>query len=213
MTDPDIPGTLTPSEDPQESTKWGKLVGLIPCLQNVELINDRFKVGRSTTCDVVIGNSIGQGIIGSISKEHFLIIKESSKVYLVDTSKNGTYKNGERIKKNEKTPLKDGDKIAIGSHSHHDLYETTVSVGRSSDCDISLSNAKIDPKIKAIFSKQQFVINKDCEKGVTFIKDLSTYGTYLNGVCIGKNKQNVLQRDDVIAIGKPDRNGEPKIFL
>ncbi|CAH1964952.1 unnamed protein product [Acanthoscelides obtectus] len=87
-----------------------------------------------------------------------------------------------------------------------DLYETTVSVGRSSDCDISLSNAKIDPKIKAIFSKQQFVINKDCEKGVTFIKDLSTYGTYLNGVCIGKNKQNVLQRDDVIAIGKPDRN-------
>nr|CAI5870276.1 unnamed protein product [Callosobruchus analis] len=255
MTDLDIPGTLTPSEELQEPAKWGKLVALMSCLENVELLNDRFKVGRSNTCDVVIGHSIGETIIGSISKEHFLIIKEDNKVYLVDTSKNGTYKNGERIKKNEKTPLKNGDKIAIGSYSHNvfvfreasdddlpptaspnddcivqpmtivtpwgrliacllgldsvDLYQSTVSVGRSADCDFSVNDAKLDPKVKAIFSKKQFVIYRDCEKGVAFIKDLSTYGTYLNGVRIGKNNQNVLQRDDVIAVGKQDR----KVFI
>ncbi|VEN45084.1 unnamed protein product [Callosobruchus maculatus] len=89
------------------------------------------------------------------------------------------------------------------------LYQTTVTVGRSADCDFSINNGKMDSKVKAIFSKQQFVIYRDCEKGVTFIKDLSTYGTYLNGVCIGKNNQNVLQRDDVIAVGKQDR----KVFI
>ncbi|KAJ8959052.1 hypothetical protein NQ318_022307 [Aromia moschata] len=83
-----------------------------------------------------------------------------------------------------------------------DLCHPTFKVGRSSCCDAIIDQMDIDPKIKNMFSKEQFIIVKDADNPLTYIVDISSTGTYLNGQLIGKNCKNILQCDDRISVGK-----------
>lgn len=98
--------------------RWFKLQNQLIFLFFSAIIKDILKVGRSQICDVILTESnIGGNInINNVSKEHFTIFKKpgSSFAYLVDSSKNGTFINGIRTKKNELTILKNKDKVSIG---------------------------------------------------------------------------------------------------
>lgn len=76
------------------------------------------KVGRSTSCDIAIKseNIPATFVINSISKEHFVLMKdfENTLVYLTNVSKNGTWVDGAKLHKGDKTELKDGSKIGFG---------------------------------------------------------------------------------------------------
>nr|XP_023027860.1 ovarian-specific serine/threonine-protein kinase Lok-like [Leptinotarsa decemlineata] len=90
-----------------------------------------------------------------------------------------------------------------------DLHNNEFKVGRSQRCDVVIERMNINQNIKNIFSKEHFVIYKDPDNALAFIRDLSKSGTYLNGHLIGKNNTNVLQNDDVIAVGLNKR----KVFV
>ncbi|HEU5439552.1 MAG TPA: FHA domain-containing protein [Ktedonobacterales bacterium] len=75
-----------------------------------EVLGERdIAVGRSPSCDIVLdGDELA-------SRRHALIQHKAGAYVVVDLgSSNGTYINGYEI--HEATPLRDGDRIAIGSH-------------------------------------------------------------------------------------------------
>lgn len=75
-----------------------------------EVLGERdIAVGRSPSCDIVLeGDELA-------SRRHALIQHKAGAYVIVDLgSSNGTYLNGYEV--HEATPLRDGDRIAIGSH-------------------------------------------------------------------------------------------------
>ncbi len=67
-------------------------------------------LGRASTCDVIIRDA-------SISKTHAVIEPSPGKWRLRDNrSRNGTWRNGERLKENERVELASGDVIVLGSY-------------------------------------------------------------------------------------------------
>ncbi|KAG5899045.1 hypothetical protein JTB14_000069 [Gonioctena quinquepunctata] len=233
--------------NPEESI-WGRLVPCIQTLNSVVINKEPFKIGRSARCDFVIEEqNVDENFIGSISKVHFMITRDphTSVMYLTDLSKNGTYICGSRLKKCEKTALRNGDEIAIGQKNFnvftfqtfedlpdtktgsptlatnmqidvlpwgrliscmmylnsYDILKNEFKLGRSQRCDVVVERLEINQNIKNIFSKEHFVIYKDPDNPVAFIKDLSKTGTHLNNQLIGKNNTVILQNDDMISIG------------
>ena len=86
----------------------GSRLGQIHPLEKPEII-----VGRAPDCDLVVEDT-------AISRKHFKVILKADKLKIEDLgSTNGTYVNGERVKKAE---LVDGDKIQI---SQNTLLEVT----------------------------------------------------------------------------------------
>lgn len=74
-------------------------------------------------------------------------------------------------------------------------------IGRTTECDLNLETFDLDPKFINMISREHFTIFKDSEYPVTYIKDHSRFGTYLNDILIGKDNVHVLQTDDVISVG------------
>lgn len=71
----------------------------------VDVVRDRFVIGRSPECDVVIADQL-------VSRQHAVIEKRGNRWFVVDQkSGNGTYLNDDRI---QEAPLGDGDVIYIG---------------------------------------------------------------------------------------------------
>jgi predicted component of type VI protein secretion system len=67
-------------------------------------------LGRASTCDIIIRDA-------SISKTHAVIEPTPAGWHLRDNrSRNGTWRNGERLKENEKVALVSGDVIVLGSY-------------------------------------------------------------------------------------------------
>ncbi|MBN2497301.1 MAG: FHA domain-containing protein [Deltaproteobacteria bacterium] len=72
---------------------------------DVEIVTDRFVIGRSPDCDVVIPDQL-------VSRQHAVIERRGDGWYLVDQdSGNGTFINDERV---YEEPLYDGDLIQVG---------------------------------------------------------------------------------------------------
>jgi hypothetical protein len=67
-------------------------------------------LGRASTCDVIIRDA-------SISKSHAIIEPHADAWRLRDNrSRNGTWRNGERLKDGERVALASGDVIVLGSY-------------------------------------------------------------------------------------------------
>lgn len=83
-----------------------------------------FKVGRSKHCDVVLENLHLQNFVNNVSKEHFILTKDSKSksMYLTDVSKNGTFLNGKKVIKNRKVLLTDDTKISVGHINCSGIY-------------------------------------------------------------------------------------------
>ena len=70
-----------------------------------ELNGDRWVVGRSPECDVVLD-------VAAVSRRHVILSKESGDFFVQDLgSRNGTYINADRVE--DRAPLRDGDKMLI----------------------------------------------------------------------------------------------------
>lgn len=82
-----------------------------------DLTKNILKVGRSSSCDVIIDQTnIRQDLKQIFSKEHFSIYKDSENLvtYITDHSKTGTYLNGTLIGKRNSNILQHDDIISIG---------------------------------------------------------------------------------------------------
>jgi FHA domain len=74
-----------------------------------EVTKDKFVIGRSQRCDVVIANE-------GLSREHCLVEIEDDDVYVSDLgSANGVYINDERIPANQKTKYNMSLGLAVGT--------------------------------------------------------------------------------------------------
>ncbi len=70
-----------------------------------ELEGDRWVVGRSPECDVVID-------VAAVSRRHVILTDESGHFFVKDLgSRNGTYINDQRVA--ERAPIRDGDRMLI----------------------------------------------------------------------------------------------------
>ncbi|XP_057666394.1 ovarian-specific serine/threonine-protein kinase Lok-like [Diorhabda carinulata] len=95
--------------------------------------------------------------------------------------------------------------LYLGSY---DIHKDIFKVGRSQHCDVCINQTDLCKQYKDLFSKEHFVICRDPDNKIVYIKDISRSGTYLNGRLIGKNKMNILQHDDKISVG-----GKLEIFI
>ncbi|KAJ1943001.1 serine/threonine protein kinase, partial [Linderina macrospora] len=108
------------------SSVWGVLLSLTPDFYDTVLLertkpqqptegsdsatpNFGYHIGRHKSCDVRIANP-------HISNHHCLLYRVTSnppRVYLEDTSTNGTFVNGRRVGKTRSVELRDGDEIQL----------------------------------------------------------------------------------------------------
>lgn len=86
-----------------------------------------------------------------------------------------------------------------------DLTEKTFSVGRFSDCSLSINEQNVGRGILKHISRRHFILKKEMVFGLLIVRvtDLSFNGTYVNGIKIGKNNTFTLFDGDSLAIGKP----------
>lgn len=78
---------------------------------------NEFSLGRAKESTYVIKkNSLPESRLNAISKLHFIISRDDEcTAWITDYSRNGTFINGERIKKGFKIILKNDDDISISS--------------------------------------------------------------------------------------------------
>lgn len=86
-----------------QSAIWAKLLPLSKGLNTYPLRDQEILIGR-TNCKIIISEK-------RLSGKHCLIQREGYKTYITDFSTNGTYLNTEKIGKNNRLELKDGDEI------------------------------------------------------------------------------------------------------
>ena len=79
---------------------WGKLVPLCRGMNTHALKASKIVIGRNSDCNVVISEK-------RLSSKHCLIETEGLKIYLTDTSTNGTFIEDKKINKGVRTEIKD----------------------------------------------------------------------------------------------------------
>ena len=82
----------------------------------VDLTESTFTFGRAPNCTLQIDKQNFPQLL-NVSKVHFQIVKEDDMVYLIDLSKNGTFINSEKVGRNNRHIISDGDIISIGHPS------------------------------------------------------------------------------------------------
>jgi membrane peptidoglycan carboxypeptidase len=108
---------LTSRFAPKPSTRVPQLIvknAKGDLLDNVSLVDDKYLLGRGSSCNIKIDSSI-------ISDQHLSIVrdKNQSNAYIIeDLSSNGTYRGKQKII--EKVLLCDGDKFTLGSPQRED---------------------------------------------------------------------------------------------
>lgn len=91
----------------------------------LDLKNHTLKVGRSSSCDIIIDQTnIKNNLKQLFSKEHFTICKDidNSVAYITDFSKIGTYLNGNLIGKRNSNILQHDDVISVGTPNLKSKY-------------------------------------------------------------------------------------------
>ncbi|MBQ9185507.1 MAG: FHA domain-containing protein [Bacteroidales bacterium] len=163
------------------------------------------KIGRSTSCDYVINDSV-------VSSTHALItVSDTGDVYIEDLrSKNGTFVNGMRI--NTKKALSSSSTVLLGNHSidWKTIIKTTKSKSDVSKPAVSIPDTVIEKKIigRNTFSQIRFAFDDVSDKhaflckqkdgSVLLIDNNSTNGTFVNGIRI--SAPVVLRKGDNILL-------------
>ncbi|XP_035778101.1 ovarian-specific serine/threonine-protein kinase Lok-like isoform X1 [Anopheles albimanus] len=88
------------------------------------------------------------------------------------------------------------------TNGSYDLYDGVFSVGRDSNCELSLDTDHMPENKLSRVSKVHFIIQKqeDDYDAPVYITDKSRNGTYVNGKIIGTNRQRLLKDGDIISI-------------
>ena len=97
-----------PTQSIEEVEKvWGQLLPLCGTLPRIDLSKDSFKLGRGRDMDYVISESdMGSSDwLKNVSRLQCEIIKQGPKFFIRDLSLNGTWINGNKIGKDNMSPL------------------------------------------------------------------------------------------------------------
>lgn len=81
-------------------------------------------------------------------------------------------------------------------------------LGRSKECDVSLTSDNFNPNLLKTISKSHFLLTHDEKDETVYITDLSKNGTFINENQVGRGKKMILQNDDEIAVGSKRVKGE-----
>ncbi|CAF1596237.1 unnamed protein product [Rotaria magnacalcarata] len=82
-----------------------------------------------------------------------------------------------------------------------DLIDKEYSLGRGKTCTIVFDSSEVQTsKYFLAYSSQHFKITRDSVNNFTYVVDLSSNGTYINGEKLGKNKQQILENNAEIAL-------------
>lgn len=160
--------------------------------------------------------TIGRGSSGisidnpQVSRKHVILKQENNSIFFKDVSTNGCFLNGQRVSANVWTLLAADVVLDLVNDGSINLYrpsatkiegekkseliellrqKPTVSIGRSSACDIVLADRQI--------SRLHATIEKVGDR--IFVTDHSLNGTFINGKRIVKKQE--LKSDDVLMIG------------
>jgi ABC-type multidrug transport system ATPase subunit/pSer/pThr/pTyr-binding forkhead associated (FHA) protein len=176
---------------------------------HLDLIVDKFAVKSEDIPDkgLIVGRDPGRCAMvfdhASVSSVHAEFAVKNGGVELTDSSANGTFVNGIRVKTAQ---LHDGDYITFGRYAGRslifrsglehqlkmeniDLNKDHIVIGRDPSCDVCISHP--------VVSKKHAEIVK--QNGKTLLVDLgSVNGTYVNGIRV---KRHELQDLDRVVIG------------
>ncbi|RZC40513.1 serine/threonine-protein kinase Chk2, partial [Asbolus verrucosus] len=81
-----------------------------------------------------------------------------------------------------------------------DLFESSYTCGRAAYCNIVIEKSQFPCFLNV--SKEHFAITK--EEDMVYITDLSKNGTFVNSRRVGRHNRNVIQTNDIIALGQPN---------
>ena len=94
-------------DSPNEAKPWAKLTSLTIQLENVNLLEESYTIGRNSVNKVVVPDI-------RLSKVHCKIFRDSEGIiWIEDMSSNGTFIEDEKIGKGNKRKLVSGDKIYL----------------------------------------------------------------------------------------------------
>ncbi len=126
------------------------------------LTKPRTVLGRGEECDIVLEGE-------TVSRQHCEIIVWGTTYVLQDSSRNGTYVNGERV---SQAQLRDGDQVRVG--------QNTLLVHLTSTVNTSMISSKptLPHKIPPAIELKPHIVVKGLEEGVTqpFGEDRITIG-------------------------------------
>jgi pSer/pThr/pTyr-binding forkhead associated (FHA) protein len=78
----------------------------------MEIYKENFKIGRDNfSCDFIIDNNL-------VGRLHAAIIKKYGQYYILDnSSRNGTFVNGQKIRNMTEYSIKNGDEIKLSNET------------------------------------------------------------------------------------------------
>lgn len=135
----------------EQSRIWGRLLSINKLFSPIDLIDNEYSFGRGKTCSVVLNSNELQTskYFGAYSSCHFSIIRDqiNNQVYLLDSSSNGTYVNGDKVGKNNKYILENNAEIALPCKNNR----VFIYIDTNAKEDMSIPN---EVRQKYIISKQ-----------------------------------------------------------
>ncbi|MGH9936631.1 MAG: FHA domain-containing protein [Blastocatellia bacterium] len=145
------------------SKLWLSFVGGLCAGRTGLFLSDKTStIGRDEDCDVVLDGN-------TVSRRHCEIIRRGLTYILRDSSRNGTFINGERVRQAQ---LRDGDQIRIGANA--------LLVHLSSGIATSVISGKLTTpnRLPPLVELKPHIVVKGLEEGVTqsFSEDCVTIG-------------------------------------
>lgn len=162
----------------------------------------KISIGRASDNQIIINDPTDK-----VSRYHAdIIIKENGEINIIDKSTNGTFVNERRIANGVEVKVQKEDKISFANVSELNwnniplpkggsIFKRLYRIGTAQDNDIVLS----DPTQKV--SRYHAIIWVDKDSNI-YIKDISTNGTYVNGVKINPNIDFPVSTKDIIVFAK-----------
>lgn len=168
------------------------------------------KVGRSSSCDIVIPSE-------NVSSLHAEItVLDNGEILISDkNSVNGTFVGEKRLTPNTEVPVRRGDYVLfadaelpwarVPQPENLSSYKCVVNIGTNFRNDIQLSSE---------FGSRFHAVMKVDSKGKTFIKDLdSKNGVKVNGLKIKPGKDTPIKSGDIIICADQDITEDLKPYI
>jgi pSer/pThr/pTyr-binding forkhead associated (FHA) protein len=136
--------------------------GLCAGRTGLMLTKERTTLGRGEECDIILDGE-------TVSRQHCVIVRCGAIFLLEDSSRNGSYLNGERV---SRAQLRDGDQIRIGQNA------LLVHLSTGADTGVMTSKPTTPHPLAPPIELKPHIVVKGLEEGVTqpFSEDRITIG-------------------------------------
>lgn len=101
----------------ESSSPWARLNSINPAVDSVVLREKYVVLGRDqTTCCHSFTES-------RLSKNHCSIVRDGPTAYITDLSRNGTYHNGNKLRRGKRCVIRSGDEVVLVHADEHDTAD------------------------------------------------------------------------------------------